>query len=259
MTRIFVRDYETSGVPIFSAVPSEDPRQPHIIEAGLALYDLESRERLMAWHGFVRPDGLEAMPPEAYGLHGITLEQAMTGIPRRLFVRILHSFSAAADYRVAHPKSFEDRMERITIKRCHADNPGDGLDAYADEYKARDSRCTQSRSTPLVNAQRKADGGKAKTASLQEAYEFIVGRPMPTPHHRAWSDMLNTADLWFALEDLQNGAMPPPDETGIGRSYGDHGKARPAAATAAPVDRPATLAERFGAKPRSILDVDLED
>lgn len=254
MTRVLVRDYETSGVPLFGGVPSEDPRQPHVIQAALGLYDVETRRLVQHFSGFVRPDGLREMPPEAFAVHGITLEQAMTGIPVVLFCRILVGLWARADYRVAHPKAFEDRMERISLKRSHGINPTVGFDAFADEYRAGDSRCTQSASTPIVNRQRKLDGGKSKTASLQEAYEYIVGRAIPGPQHDADQDMRNTADLWFALLDLEAGRRPPPDENYV---WVGTPPAPPPDTPPAEPDRPPTLAERFGSKkPGGIFDVD---
>ena len=56
MPLIFVYDTETTGIPLFDQ-PSDDPRQPHIVEVAAGLFDMETGARFGEYHAIVRPDG----------------------------------------------------------------------------------------------------------------------------------------------------------------------------------------------------------
>lgn len=72
---VLIYDTETTGLPLFKE-PSEDPRQPHLVELCGLLYDEASREIVDSYHTLIRPDGW-TIPDEVAEIHGITTERAL--------------------------------------------------------------------------------------------------------------------------------------------------------------------------------------
>jgi DNA polymerase-3 subunit epsilon len=67
-------DTETTGLPLWHD-PSDDPRQPHLIQLAMILFDMSGRE-VSRWSNLVKPGDGAVMAPEAFDAHGISLEQA---------------------------------------------------------------------------------------------------------------------------------------------------------------------------------------
>lgn len=67
-------DTETTGLPLFKE-PSEHPGQPHIVQLGACLVDLDSREVLSTLDVMIKPDGW-LIPDKVDAIHGITTEKA---------------------------------------------------------------------------------------------------------------------------------------------------------------------------------------
>lgn len=109
-------DTETTGLPLWHD-PSDDPRQPHVIQLAMILFDMGGRE-VSRWAGLVKPGADATMAPEAFAAHGITLERARDeGIePGEAFDRFAEMV-AAAKLMVGHNESFDRRMMRITAAR----------------------------------------------------------------------------------------------------------------------------------------------
>ena len=75
MNIALVYDTETTGLPLFRE-PSESPAQPHLVQLGASLVDLDTRSVLSSIDVIVKPDGW-TIPDEVAAIHGITNEKAM--------------------------------------------------------------------------------------------------------------------------------------------------------------------------------------
>lgn len=193
-------DTETTGLPLFKE-PSEDPRQPHIVQLGAKVVDLISRKTLQAVDIIVRPNGWE-IPKEASDVHGITTEMAYDlGIPEEAVTEILLELwrPEAPRLRVGHNEPFDARIMRIALKRFFSDTE-------ADAWKEGSSICTMRLATPIMQLpptdkmKRAGFGGKPKQANLAEAYEFFTGRKLDGAHN-AMVDVDGCIDVYFAIKN----------------------------------------------------------
>jgi DNA polymerase III subunit epsilon len=198
-------DSETNGLPLFSE-PSEDPRQPHLVQLAACLVDLDTRKTISSMDVIVRPDGW-TIPDEVAAIHGITTEHAAdVGISEEVAVDMFLALWADR-LRIAHNASSDARILRIALKR-HVD-PRDPPLAIpvSDEWKAGRAECTQRLATPLVKAPPTAKMIAAgrnhfKSASLGEAYAHFMGKPLENAH-RAMADVQACMAVFFAIQDLQ--------------------------------------------------------
>jgi len=178
-------DTETTGLPLFSE-PSEDPRQPHIVEFAATLVDLDLRRSIASAHLVARPDGWE-IPEEVAAIHGITTEYAMrVGVDERYIIETMLNLHRLANVRVGHNQSFDARIIRIGLKRF-----GFG-DAIADEFKAAPALCTASMARPHTKLP------KNKMPTLGEAYRHFTGEDFPEAHS-AKADTSACAEVFFAI------------------------------------------------------------
>lgn len=192
-------DSETTGLPLFSE-PSEDPRQPHIVQLAACLVDLDKRETISSMDVIIEPDGW-VIPDEVAAIHGITTEHAQAfGVSESLAVGMFMSLWERADFRIAHNESFDARILRIALMRH-------GTDAQeeADAWKAGPAECTQILSTPILKLPPTAKMIAArrnhhKSANLGEAYEFFTGKKLEGAH-RAMVDVTACMDVYFAIQN----------------------------------------------------------
>lgn len=204
MNPILVFDTETSGLPLFNE-PSEDPRQPHIVQLGALLYDLDARKRIASIDVIVRPDGW-TIPDEVAAIHGITTEHAMdVGVPETTAVEMLLQLwdagSGGRRLRIAHNESFDARIVRIACKR-HID-PRAGI-PLSDDWKAGRAECTQLLSTPILKLpptekMRAAGRFHHKSANLLEAYKHFTGRDLVNAHS-AMADVQACLEVYLAIK-----------------------------------------------------------
>lgn len=191
-------DTETSGLPLFND-PSEDPRQPHIVQLGACLVDLDSRKVISSLDVIVKPTNWE-IPDDVAKVHGITTEYARdVGIPENVAVQMLVDLWDNR-LRIAHNESFDARIVRIGIMRA--------IDhELADYWKAGKAGCTQILATPhcklpptpkMIAARRT----HYKSANLGEAYLHFTGRPLEGAHS-AMVDVRACMAVYFAVQDLQ--------------------------------------------------------
>lgn len=198
MQTALVYDTETTGFPLWND-PSEDPRQPHIVQLAAVLVDVHTRRTLQTVDLIIRPDGW-TIPDEAAAVHGITTEMAMDlGVPEALAVECLLDL-ARGRLRVAHNEAFDQRIVRIACKR-HFDQPS------IDEWAAGQAQCTARMATPVMNlppteAMVRARRNHPKTPNLREAVEHFTGLPLENAHS-ALADVHGCMAVWFALRDLQ--------------------------------------------------------
>lgn len=206
MSLLLFYDTETTDKPLFKE-PSEDPRQPHIVELAAALVDTTTRRSVASVHMVARPDGW-IIPDEVAAIHGITTDYAMEiGVPERAVIEAFLALHSLADGRVAHNESFDARIMRIGLKRFGiGGNTTEEVDAFADAFKAATSLCTCQLARPVVNLP------KNKSPKLSEAYMALFGEELRDAHS-AKADMQACADVFWAVQDHTNGpyALPPTD------------------------------------------------
>lgn len=188
-------DCETTGVPVWKS-PSDDPRQPHLVQLAAILVDLDDidLETAPRMCEVVRPDGWE-IPEETIEVHGITEEAAMeAGLSEDLVLRAFLELWRQADLRVGHNEQFDARVIRIGTKRYFDE-------AVQKEWHAGAKACTARLAAPIVRqppTEKQLARGrfKYKTPSLAEAYEFFKGIPMEGAHN-AMADTLACFDVYI--------------------------------------------------------------
>lgn len=198
-------DSETTGLPLFSE-PSEDPRQPHLVQLAACLVDLDTRKTISSMDVIVRPDSY-TIPDEVAAIHGITTEHAMdVGIPEDVAVDMFLALWSQR-LRIAHNESFDARILRIAIKR-HIDvsQPLAPI-PMSDTWKAGKAQCTQILSTPICKlpptAKMQAAGrNHFKSANLREAYQHFTGKPLENAHS-AMADVQGCMAVYFSIKDMQ--------------------------------------------------------
>ena len=189
-------DTETTGLPLFNE-PSEDPRQPHIVQLAACLVDLQSRHVIASMDVIVRPMGWE-IPAEVAAIHGITTERALAvGVPEPVALRMFVGLYNARP-RIGHNEQFDARIIRIGLKRYDV-----GLDA--DVWKGGQSECTQLLSTPILKLpptekMRAAGRNHYKSANLGEAYKHFTGNEL-VGAHSALIDVQACMAVYFAIKD----------------------------------------------------------
>jgi len=195
---ILAYDTETSGLPLWND-PSEDPRQPHIVELAALLVDEESREVVETLHHVVRPDGWE-IPDDVAAIHGITTALATErGVPEKDVVDAFYQLHQRAARRLAHNESFDQRIVRIGLKRFGY------TDEQADTFKAAPASCTQKLSTPILAlpptaAMKAARRFHHKSANLGEAFQYFTGKPLEGAHS-AMVDVQACLTVFWAIKD----------------------------------------------------------
>jgi DNA polymerase-3 subunit epsilon len=193
-------DVETTGLPLFSE-PSEDPRQPHIVQLGAALVDLDTFDQIASLDLIVKPDGW-TIPDDVAAIHGITTERAMdVGVPAKVVFDLMLELWARASVRIGHNEGFDARMVRIALMR-HRDNDPDAEINVA--WKAGKAECTQVLATPILKLpptekMLKAGFRKNKSANLGEAYEFFTGKKL-VGAHSAMVDVQACIEVYRAIK-----------------------------------------------------------
>jgi DNA polymerase-3 subunit epsilon len=189
-------DTETTGLPLFSE-PSEDPRQPHLVQLAACLVDLETRVTIASMDVTVQPRGW-VIPDDIAAIHGITTERATeVRIPESVAVSMfieLYRFRK----RIAHNESFDARILRIALMRHAIDA------ALPDLWKAGAAECTQALSTPILKlppTEKMLAAGRRhhKSANLGEAYRHFTGSELAGAHN-AMVDVQACMTVYFAIK-----------------------------------------------------------
>ena len=197
--KALIYDTETQGLPLFSE-PSEDPRQPHVVQLAALLVDVDTRKVIASMDVIVRPDGW-TIPDDVAAIHGITTERALeVGVSESMAIGMfmeLYEASGILGCRVAHNEQFDARIIRIALMRY--DTPEE-----ADRWKAGRAQCTQRLSTPILNLPptekmlaKKMRG--PKSANLREAYKHFTGLELQDAHS-ALADARACMDVYFAIK-----------------------------------------------------------
>ena len=194
-------DTETTGLPLF-AQPSNDPRQPHLVQLAAHLVDMDTRNVLQTIDLIARPNGW-SIPGEAAAVHGISNDYAKeVGIEEDALISLFLDLQKGPDgegrKRIAHNEQFDARILRIGIKRYFNDTE-------AEKFKAAEAECTCTLATPIVNcpptAKMKARGMRGpKKPNLQEAYKHFFDEGFEGAHS-AIADVNACMGVYFAIQD----------------------------------------------------------
>lgn len=197
--RALFYDTETTGLPLWNE-PSEHPGQPHIVQLGAILVDLDTRKTLASIDLTVLPTDW-IIPDDVAQIHGITTEHARAiGVNEWSALGLLLHLWRRAEVRIGHNESFDARIVRIGLHRfaneIHATN--------AEEWKAGRAECTQALSTPILKlpptAKMLAAGfKKPKSANLREAYKHFYGSEL-VGAHSAMADAQACQYVYFAIK-----------------------------------------------------------
>lgn len=191
-------DTETSGLPLFND-PSDDPRQPHVVQLAARLVDLDIRKVISTIDLIVRPDGWE-IPDEVAQVHGITTEHAReVGVSESLVLGMLLDLWGCSQVRIAHNETFDARIIRIAQHRYD--------DVDLDAWKQGNAECTARMATPICNLPPTAKMIAArrnhpKTPNLGEAFEFFTGEKLEGAHS-ALVDVDACMRIYFAMKDRE--------------------------------------------------------
>lgn len=186
---VFAYDTETTGIPDWK-IPSEDPSQPHLVQIAGILADTTTREIVSSIDLIIRPDGWE-IPDEVAAIHGITTEKALEVGVREVQAFEIFMTLWGGRFRIAHNRTFDQRIMRIAAKRY-------GDDRLIEQWAAKDNHeCTMLGSkTPM---------GVTKWPKLSEAYEHFTGKPLENAHS-AMADARACLEVYWGILDFKEKA-----------------------------------------------------
>lgn len=192
MRHALIYDTETTGLPVWKK-HSGDPEQPHIVQLGALLVDLDTRKTAASIDLTVCPDGW-TIPDEVTAIHGITTAQAEAcGVPEPLALDCFMALWRQASVRIGHNQSFDARIIRIAQHRAGYDTD------VLDEWKQAPAECTGLLAKPIIQMPPKGRYGY-KMPKLTEAYEHFMGAPSYRQSHTAMADALDCMDVYFAIK-----------------------------------------------------------
>lgn len=184
-----VFDTETTGLPLWND-PSDDPRQPHIVDLACSLYDAVGVE--IERYDVLINAGVE-IPAEVVAIHGITTEMTQEqGVAPAEALDNFLAMVAKAVVIVGHNVSFDLRMKRILAARVL----GEKWDCPKPNF------CTMRKTTGIVKKlkARPRFDTDWKWPTLAEATEHFFAEPH-TDAHRARPDADASARIFFHLKE----------------------------------------------------------
>jgi DNA polymerase-3 subunit epsilon len=196
---ILAFDTETTGIPEWK-LPSDDPKQPHLVSLAFVVRDTETNQTLNEQHWIVRPDGW-TIPDEVAAIHGITTEYAEEqGVPLEDVLTIFATMCGASDQRVAYGAPFDNRILRIALLRI-----GWSKEEIEGFFALRPVQCAMTAATPLCRMaptdKMMATGRRTgfKSPKLAEAYEILCGKTLEGAHS-ALADTHAALDVWLEIQ-----------------------------------------------------------
>lgn len=188
-------DTETSGLPNFHE-PSDDPRQPHLLQIAAVLFDMQGREchRLST---IVKPGHGCVIHPLALEAHGITLERAMDeGADPVDTAKMFAQMAAQATLIVGHNVSFDTRIFRIHSARHIGVKWEKPAPTFCTMYKS-SSFCR----IPATERMRAAGRFHFKNPSLMEAHQHFFGEGFDGAHDAVADVNASMRIFWHLVRD----------------------------------------------------------
>jgi DNA polymerase-3 subunit epsilon len=195
MSRFFVFDCETTGLPARRDIPIEDvDGWPRMVQLAWAIYDAWGRLEKAESH-IIRPDGFR-IPDDAARIHGISHDRALAeGRPvRDALDRFVRDLESPVDAVIAHNLDFDRsvvgaELIRAALPRRLFDWPG---------------LCTMTSTTELL---RLPGPYGPKWPKLDELHAYLFGAAYDGAHDAA-RDVEACARCFFEL--LRRGHYPRP-------------------------------------------------
>jgi DNA polymerase-3 subunit epsilon len=180
-------DTETTGLPVWKE-PSGSENQPHLVQLAAALCDEVTGNVVSSMDVIIKPDGW-VIPQEVIDIHGITNEMAMdVGIDEEQALGMF--LSLCGDHkRVAHNRTFDQRIIRIACKRYATDQV---IEKWADKDNF---DCSMWMAKKIMKDLPNAGGG-----SLASAYQFFTGKELEGAHN-AMVDTKACMEIYFAIKN----------------------------------------------------------
>lgn len=190
MSYILFFDTETTGLPDWKT-PSDGENQPHIVQLAAILADEKTKKRIMTLDLIVKPDGW-VIPEDMTEIHGITHVLAMeVGVQEKEAVAMLFNMRRRAAKRVAHNRTFDQRIVRIAAKRYFSEE-------YIDKWAEKDDfDCTMLMSKPIMKLEPKNRFG-FKSPKLEDAYEYFTGNKLEGAHN-AMNDTIACMEVYWEI------------------------------------------------------------
>ncbi len=192
-TALFL-DTETTGLPAWKE-PSDSDAQPHLVQLGAILADLDTGNVIASMDVIIKPDDW-TIPDVTIEVHGITNELALdVGIPEEKALDMLLSLWIGGrtdnfHRRVAHNRTFDQRIIRIACKRYQAT-------PVAEEWANKDNfDCSMLMARKAMKGLPEAGGGSLASAHLHFCGKEIEGA------HNAIVDARACMDVYLAMQKL---------------------------------------------------------
>lgn len=184
--KVLFIDTETTGLPLWGD-PSDDPRQPHVVELAAELVDFNTRDTLGKLDFLINNDVV--IPDEVIAIHGITREMcAAEGVTplhaHEQFVELI----SQADEVVGHQVSFDIRMMRIHGSRVTGEKWENQVPTY----------CTMKQAHAHVKTLPRKPDGWVWPPSLADTVKHLLGEDF-TEAHRARPDCDAARRIYFHI------------------------------------------------------------
>ncbi len=180
-------DTETTGKYLFKS-PITDPGQPHLVQIGMILDDLEGNT-IEEYETIIRVAEIN-IPISAAEIHGITTAIANAqGIDVRIAIAKFNDFWEKSNRIVAHNVDFDMKVMRSAFFRL-------GVEPL---FKMTPTYCTMQHSTDVL----KLPGRYGyKWPKLDEAYRVLVDPEGFEGAHNALNDVRACRKVYYALRKL---------------------------------------------------------
>lgn len=193
MKKIVFYDTETTGLPDWKQ-PSDSEHQPHLVQIAAIQCDAETREVIQKFDLIIRPDTWKIYQ-EMTDIHGISHEKAMdVGITEYGAITMLFDMCDGG-MRVAHNRTFDQRIIRIGLKRYKS--PVEVIDAWAEKDN---HECTMLQAKPIMQLPPYGRYGY-KNPRLEQAYEFFCGKELGESAHNALFDTEACMEVYWGIQD----------------------------------------------------------
>jgi len=192
MNLVCAYDTETTGLPDWKN-PSDSHHQPHLVQLAAILADEDTGKVISTLDLIIQPDGWD-IPQEVADIHGITNEIANeVGVNEMMAVALFLQMVGSAK-RLAHNRTFDQRIIRIATKRYFPEN-------VQEKWAEKENHdCTMIMAKPIMQMEPKGRYGY-KSPKLSEAYQHFMGKELQDAHS-AIADARACLDIYFAMKGL---------------------------------------------------------
>jgi len=192
MNLVCAYDTETTGLPDWKN-PSDSHHQPHLVQLAAILADEDTGKVISTLDLIIQPDGWD-IPQEVADIHGITNEIANeVGVNEMDAVALFLQMVGSAK-RLAHNRTFDQRIIRIATKRYFPEN-------VQEKWAEKENHdCTMMMAKPIMQMEPKGRYDY-KSPKLSEAYQHFMGKELQDAHS-AIADARACLDIYFAMKGL---------------------------------------------------------